>query len=77
MRRRMLFNILWHLRSNINARLESLEDARRFVKLMDGLTNDERSFLEIACLDTQSMEALYASLSESPGLAVEAENPRQ
>ncbi len=59
----MLCNILAHLRSNINAGLESLEDARGFVKLMDGLTDDERLLLEVALLDTESTEAFHAFLA--------------
>ena len=44
------------LLSNVSDRLESVEDARCFVKQLGGLTRDERSSIQVASLDRRRME---------------------
>ena len=66
----MLYNMVSHLRDNVNTRIESLEDARLSVSEMTGLTRDERLFLEAAFLDSESVEAFHTSLSRVSKMAV-------
>ncbi len=62
---RCVYNVLAFLRDNVRDGLESLEDARSFVKQLDGLTRDELLYLEISLLDSDHLECFYASLCES------------
>ncbi len=68
--------ILAFLRDNISEGIEEIENAREFVLGLEGVTDEERMFLELALVDREALEAFYEAFRPAPRRSEEHKRPQ-